>query len=48
MKANQTTLGLPYTSPSIQALELDIPNQLFVTLSLCGEVDDWEDGGELE
>lgn len=43
MEKNRIT----YQEPSLVELELCTPQNLFVTLSVCGEVEDWDDGGEL-
>lgn len=41
-------LRQPYEAPAICETKLRLPNDLFTRLSVCAEVDDWVDGGELE
>lgn len=38
---------ITYQDPTLEEIEFNVPRSLLVSLSVCGEVEDWEDGGEL-
>ncbi len=42
-----TKKRMVYQEPLFEEIEFNVPRSLLVSLSVCGEVEDWEDGGEL-